>query len=710
MWTFGAELDTEMIADQLAFLAWSGRTCRTDWNCSNLGEQYPVCKHSACSAPDGFSAQRGECPCVAQAQAHSPLPMALYRAVNSSSCFERCKALSECIAVAGIWDVSASAFHCKLYQASEACNDSFAEIGRPTTCYLKGERLDGQSHTLSLTLIEEVCGSVIVSILLCIFCCVCVRQRSQFTIKRRRDSEARRRASAFERSITDIREDLVLRGTSVNSLSFAPRGHGEVTNTMTNFKPADRQGSYDDDMIEADGTLFRNRCNAIRPAEITSLQDFYEAWLRRRKAPCYVLAFVNAKSGNQSAEALIREFTRAFSAGGALQSEIGSSFGKVCMLNQRESIHDAFNELEEICRLSRKVDAKVVDQKGINKLQIRLLVCGGDGTVTWVLHEIEKHMRDHPELLAQQPPIGIVPLGTGNDLSRSLGWGGKLRDSAHVVKYVKQAIAGTAVELDQWKVTLKPRFMFPAALQPCCESGLQHVGYFQNYFSVGMNAKMMQRVANARRDCCGQCAFRCGCGTLCYYLHGPTPCCPGRVLGPDFEVKYWKSREEHLVEGACAPHHYEYSRRCREFTLSNINSIGGGFTLFSEDDLKDISPGDTQLEMYEACNSCDYLGWLFKGVAPVTKAFRVEMNFEEGQFFQMDGEPFVVDAPCSVTVEWNRKVTMLRPPTTGDVAGLWRGRQKPDFWLAASTSSGQPSPTQATRSWETESPGAVNGH
>ena len=46
-------------------------------------------------------------------------------------------------------------------------------------------------------------------------------------------------------------------------------------------------------------------------------------------------------------------------------------------------------------------------------------VAGGDGTVGWVLGslgELHKHGRE------PVPPVGIVPLGTGNDLSRSFGW------------------------------------------------------------------------------------------------------------------------------------------------------------------------------------------------------------------------------------------------------------------------------------------------
>jgi len=76
----------------------------------------------------------------------------------------------------------------------------------------------------------------------------------------------------------------------------------------------------------------------------------------------------------------------------------------------------------------------------------RVLVCGGDGSVGWVLKEIDSLN------LHKQCQIGVVPLGTGNDLARVLGWGSALDDDNQLPKLLESFERATTKMLDRWSM------------------------------------------------------------------------------------------------------------------------------------------------------------------------------------------------------------------------------------------------------------------
>ncbi|XP_041111566.1 diacylglycerol kinase delta-like isoform X2 [Polyodon spathula] len=76
----------------------------------------------------------------------------------------------------------------------------------------------------------------------------------------------------------------------------------------------------------------------------------------------------------------------------------------------------------------------------------RILVCGGDGSVGWVLSELDKLG------LHKQCQLGVLPLGTGNDLARVLGWGGLCDDDTQLLQILEKLERATTKMLDRWSI------------------------------------------------------------------------------------------------------------------------------------------------------------------------------------------------------------------------------------------------------------------
>ncbi|XP_042394958.1 diacylglycerol kinase 3-like [Zingiber officinale] len=142
------------------------------------------------------------------------------------------------------------------------------------------------------------------------------------------------------------------------------------------------------------------------------------------------------------------------------------------------------------------------------RAKLRIMVAGGDGTVGWILGSLGELFVQNREPV---PPTGIIPLGTGNDLSRSFGWGGSFPFAwrSAVKQSLFKAVSNPVRNLDSWHVTIIMQetqgIQLPYCLKPLVEYDLNQdvdiqrglpekvscfEGVFYNYLSIGMDAKV----------------------------------------------------------------------------------------------------------------------------------------------------------------------------------------------------------------------------
>ncbi|KAE9413441.1 hypothetical protein Angca_003738 [Angiostrongylus cantonensis] len=137
----------------------------------------------------------------------------------------------------------------------------------------------------------------------------------------------------------------------------------------------------------------------------------------------------------------------------------------------------------------------------------KILACGGDGTIGWVLQCLDIAKQD---AACFSPPCGIVPLGTGNDLARVLRWGGGYTGEENPLEILKDVIEADEVRLDRWAVVFHeeersqpPNQAFavnPSETDQTMSNPEDQTSMIimNNYFGIGIDADVCLKFHNKR--------------------------------------------------------------------------------------------------------------------------------------------------------------------------------------------------------------------
>ncbi|XP_047500259.1 diacylglycerol kinase theta-like isoform X2 [Penaeus chinensis] len=132
----------------------------------------------------------------------------------------------------------------------------------------------------------------------------------------------------------------------------------------------------------------------------------------------------------------------------------------------------------------------------------KILVCGGDGTIGWVLQCLDNVGQDSE---CQSPACAIVPLGTGNDLARVLRWGPGYNGGEDPINLLKDVIDAENVRLDRWTVVfhvdekMEDKQPLTTSIASTSEDNTQ-IFVMNNYFGIGIEAELCLDFHNAREE------------------------------------------------------------------------------------------------------------------------------------------------------------------------------------------------------------------
>lgn len=345
----------------------------------------------------------------------------------------------------------------------------------------------------------------------------------------------------------------------------------------------------------------------------------------------------------------------------------------LCFVNSKSGGsqgHFLIEELKQYLNPLQVVEVSTIDPIVLIKefssclKQYKVLVCGGDGTISWILNSIQSlgPEESHPE-------VAILPIGTGNDLSIELGWGESF-GGAKVREYLESIMHAPVVELDRWRFSI---------------SGSEPHKFFQNYCGFGVDASIVFQF-HCMRSAAPSRFFHRWVNKLWYGIVG------WREIWTRTNAKLETSLSLYAVSSSNQKRQIILPDDTEGIVFLNISSYGGGSKLWYNDDY-DCDP-PISIDIHQAIRNSKNLRtstWIETSISDsILEVVAVKGSFELArvklgianckklaQFshfeivsnrslhIQVDGEPWIQRNTSTINISPAGKVKMLKRPSQG---------------------------------------------
>eukprot|EP00088_Acartia_fossae_P033864 TRINITY_DN34740_c0_g1_i2.p1 TRINITY_DN34740_c0_g1~~TRINITY_DN34740_c0_g1_i2.p1 ORF type:complete len:537 (+),score=42.44 TRINITY_DN34740_c0_g1_i2:89-1699(+) len=269
-----------------------------------------------------------------------------------------------------------------------------------------------------------------------------------------------------------------------------------------------------------------------------------------------------------------------------------------------------------------------------------ILVCGGDGTVGWLLNTAHKLGP------STEPLVAIFPLGTGNDLARTLGYGSGSDSSENIIEFVSKLERGQPVKLDRWKVEVAPKRHLRIRLP-------KTTLLMNNYLSIGVDALVTYNFHKARESPFYLFSSRI-INKLIYFSYGTKDVLERQCQNLNEKLNLYLDGEKidlPNIESVVVLNIPYWGAGCKPWTLGN----GAKEFEFEQDYC------DKKLEVF-CIYSSFHIAQMQVGLSEphrVGQAETVRIELSKSVPLQIDGEPWE-QHPAVITINHSAQVSMLK--------------------------------------------------